>query len=309
MRAVSFAAIVLASTAAGCARTLPADRSGAALYRDLQRLVSVTATSGWEIDRIEVDDMMSAALMSVCQVAPAQRVALLAWVDAESHRRGGPVEDAWRRRGKRLNNVGDLIELARIRMVLARAIDAAPGDCPFWLEPEQPFRGRQISDDHWQLSFGGGGKAILVHQGDRSDINFGGAGRIVIGRNVGSRSGLYAGLELGASASFPKDDDGGRGGLELGIDVVTPLVYRYTLVNAYLEGEVGYLARSTESDGGFEPGVHVGFAIGGRATRKRLLFPGAVLGLSYERTFPDDADAEPLNAVKLGFRVALDWDW
>jgi hypothetical protein len=310
MRAVTFAAIVLAGTFAGCARTLPADRSGAALYRDLQRLVSVTATAGWEVDRIEIDDMMAAALMSVCRVAPAQRVGLLAWVDAESRRRGGPVEDAWKRRGKRLKDVSELLELARIRMVLARAIVAAPDDCPFWLEPEQPFRGRQISDDHWQLSFGGGGKGILVHQGERTDINFGGAGRVVIGRNFGSNSGLYGGLEVGASASFPKDDAGGRGALELGLDVVTPLVYRYTLVNAYIETELGYLAHTTESaDGDFEHGVHVGLAIGGRATRKRLLFPGAVLGLSYERTFPDDAEDEPLNMVKLGFRVALDWDW
>jgi hypothetical protein len=309
MRGIFFAAIVLASTVAGCARTLPAQRSQASLYRDLQRLVTVTATTGWEVDRIEIDDLMAAALMSVCRVAPDERTSLLAWVDAESRRRGGPVEEAWRQRGKRLNKVSELLELSRIRMVLSRAIDAAPQDCPFWLEPEHPFRGRQISDDHWQLSFGGGGKGILVHQGERTDINFGGAGRLVIGRNFGSRSGVYAGLELGASASFPKDDAGGRGALEFGIDVVTPLVYRYTLVNTYVEGEVGYLAHTTESADEFEHGMHIGLAFGGRATRKRLLFPGAVLGVSYERTFPDDADDEPLNAVKLGFRVALDWDW
>ena len=301
--------LVVALGLTACASALPADPAGAALYRDLQRLVTVRATGGWEVDRVEIDELLSVALMSVCQVTPAGRLHLLSWLDAESRRRGGPVEEAWRRRGKRLDRVEELLELARVRMLLARAVEVAPDDCPFWLEPDLAFHGRQISDDRWQLSVGGGGKGILVHQADRTDLNFGGAGRVVIGRNFG-RSGLYVGLELGASAGFPKDDAGGRGGLQFGLDAVTPIVYRYTLVNAYVEGEVGYLAHTTEeARGELDHGVHVGVAIGGRATRKRLLFPGAVLGLSYERSFPGGDTVAPLHAIKLGFRVALDWDW
>lgn len=291
----------------GCARNVPPTRPAAALYRDLERLVTVTAAGGWGLDRREVDALLPAALDSLCRVEPLQREALRAWLDVEIERAGGPVESAWRRRGKKLGKVSDLLRLTRIRAVLGHAIVQADQDCPFWLEPDEGFAGRQISDDRFQLSFGGGGKAIAVVQGDRTDLNFGGAGRLLFGRTFGSRAGVYVGAELGASASFPKDDLGERSSLLFGFDLVTPVVYRHTLTNTYLEAEAGWVGHVTEDDlTKIDHGVHVGVAFGGRATRRRFLFPGAALGLSYERT--DSDDAPPLHAVKLGFRVAFDWD-
>jgi len=291
----------------GCSRSLPPQKPAAALYRDLERLVDVTAAAGWGIDRREVDALLPAALDSLCRVEPVAREQLRDWLDAEIIRAGGPVEEAWRRRGKKLGKVSGLLALTRIRAVLGHAIVQADADCPFWMEPDPGFAGRQISDDRFHLSFGGGGKAIAVAQGDRTDLNFGGAGRLLIGRTFGSRAGLYLGLEAGASASFPKDDMGERTSLLFGFDLVAPLVYRHTLTNTYLEAEAGWVGHVTEDDlADFDHGVHVGVAFGGRATRRRFLFPGAALGLSYERT--DSDDAPPLHAVKFGFRVAFDWD-
>lgn len=315
MRRAGLAALATCAAAA-CARPVPADPSSAALYRDLTRIVTVAEATGWTIDRIEVDDVLPAALDSVCRTHAPVRAALRAWLDDELVRQGGPVEDAWRARGKRLGKVGDLLTLTRVRLVLAAADVTADADCPFWMEPTEPFRGRQISDGRWQLSFGGGGKAIAIDQGGERDLSFGGAGRLLVGRVLGPRAGLYAGLELGASASFPKDDAGGRAGLVFGFDVVTPVVYRHTLTNAYFEVEAGWLGHVSEEEPDvIDHGVHLGVAFGGRATRTRFLFPGAVLGLSVERTFPSDdaldplaSPAEPLTMVKLGFRAAFDLD-
>lgn len=305
MRAAGVA--VVAVIAAGCARRLPPQTPTAALYRDLERLVSVEATAGWSIDRLEVEGLLPAALDSVCRVDAVDRATLLAWVDTEITRAGGPLEDAWRRAGKQMSEVEHLLTLTRIRLVLDHAMTAAPADCPFWIEPDPAFAGRQISDDRWQLSFGGGGKGIVVIQGGRSDLNAGGAGRVLLGRTFGVHGGLYLGVEAGASASFPKDDSGTRSGLVLGFDTVVPLVYRYRLVNTYLEVEAGWLGHVTEEAlETVDHGLHVGVAFGGRATRTRFLFPGAALGVSYERTFPDDGPS--LNMVKIGFRVAFDWD-
>jgi hypothetical protein len=290
---------------AGCARALPPDRPTAALYRDLERLVTVAGTAGWGIDRLEVEGLLAAALDSVCRVDPVRRRALLDWIDAQIARNGGPVDAAWRQRGKRLGRVKTLLTLTRIRMVLAHADLQADADCPFWLEPDEGFAGRQISDDRWTLSGGGGGKGMGVAQGDRRDLNFGGAARLLLGRTFGSEA-LYAGVEVGASASFPKDDTGERTGLVLGVDLVTPLVYRHTFVNSYLELEAGWLGHATEEDATVDHGVHVGAAIGGRATRTRFFFPGAAFGVSYERSFPEDA--EDLHVVKVGLRVAFDVD-
>ncbi len=301
------AVIAAAAVLIGCgARSLPRDPTSAALYRDLERQVTVAATAGWNIDRLEVEGQLSDALGSVCRVDPLARRSLAVWIDEQIAARGGPVERAWRERGRRLGNVKELLVLSRVQMVLARAEAVAPFDCPFWVELEEPFRGRQISDGRWQLTIGGGGKGMIVHEGDRTDFSAGGAGRLLLGRSFGSRSALYGGIELGGTASFPKDDLGNRGNLVLGLDLVAPLVYRHTLTNAYLEGELGWLGRTSEDDlERLDQGFHAGISIGGRALRTRFFFPGAALGLSWERTV---TGAAPVTTVKLGARVAFDID-
>lgn len=293
-----------ALTATACARRpAPVEPSERALFRDLERQVTVTSTTGWRIDRLEVEGLMNAALDSVCRVEPLDRRALATWVDAEIRRLGGPVEDAWRARGKKLSAVADLIVLDRIQRTLARAEELSL-DCPFWIEPEHPFHGRQTSEGRWLLSFGGGGKATLSIQGDQQDLKAGGAGRLLLGRMFAEGHGLFAGVEIGASAAFPKNAMGERTSLQIGADVVTPIVYRRTLTNAFFELEGGWLGRTSEQDWShYDHGVHLGFTIGARGLRTRFLFPGAGLGISWERTFLDGADA---TTIKVGARVNFD---
>lgn len=287
-------------------RAAPADPTARVLFRDLERQVTVNAATGWGIDRLEVEAIMEGTLDSVCRVEPLVRRALLTWLDGELARLGGPVDAAWKKRGKKMSAVDDLLVLTRIRLVLARAEELA-NECPFWLEPETPFRGRQISERRFQLTFGGGGKGIVVRQGDRVDLSAGGAGRLLFGRTLEGGHGIYAGAELGASASFPKDEvTGERSALVIGADFVVPVVYRHTLTNAYVELEAGYLGRSTEQDwSAMDHGIHLGAALGARALRTRFVFPGVALGVSWERTF---LDGEDVTAIKIGARVAFDLD-
>lgn len=296
--------VVAILVASGCARRpAPAGPSERALFRDLERQVTVTSATGWKIDRIEVEGMMNTALESVCRVDPLDRRSLASWLAAEIRRLGGPVEAAWRARGKRLSAVSDLIVLDRIQRALARAEELSL-DCPFWLEPEHPFLGRQTSEGRWLLSFGGGGKATFSTQGDLQDLKAGGAGRLLLGRMFSGGHGVFAGVEIGASAAFPKNAMGERTSLEIGADVVAPIVYRRTLTNVYLEVEGGWLGRTSERDwAAYDHGVHAGFAIGARGLRTRFVFPGAGLGISWERTFLDGADA---TTIKIGARVMFD---
>jgi hypothetical protein len=300
---------VVVGLGACAARPLPPEKPTALLYRDLERLVTLTEAAGWGIDRLELEAMLPEVLDSVCRIERAHRAALLGWLDAEIAREGGSVEQVWRARGKKLSRVGSLLTMTRVRAALDQAMSAAEADCPFWLEPDGDFEGRQISDGQWQVSIGGGGKGIGVRQGGRDDINFGGGGRFLIGRVFDMRSALYTGFELGASASFPKDPGGERSSLVFGFDLVAPLIYRYTFVNTYLEGEAGWLGTSTEDDlGDITHGAHVGAAIGGRAARARWFFPGAALGVSWERTFPREEQGAARTTFKIGVRVVFDLD-
>jgi len=300
-------AVVVALAVAACSRTpAPKDPTERALFRDLERIVTVNAATGWGVDKLEIEKVIGPGMSSVCRVDVLGRRGLTEWLDSEIARKGGPVDKAWRERGKKLSKVDDLLVLHRVRLLLKRA-DELSMDCPFWIEPENPFTGRQISEHTWQLSLGGGGKASAIRQGDRRDLSAGGAGRVLLGRTFADGNGLYAGAELNVAASFPKDDMDQRTALQIGIDLVTPLVYRYTLLNTYFEWEAGWVGHSTEADwGDFDHGIHVGFAFGGRALRQRFLFPGAAIGIAYERLFLDGDD---LRTIKLGGRVMFDLDF
>ena len=304
MRRAGIAFAVLAASA--CVRQLPPSRPAASLYRDLERIVTVAEAAGWHIDRLEVDAVLSEALESTCRVSPQERAALAGWLDRTITAMGGPVERAYLTRGRSLKRVDDLLTMTRIRLLLARAIAVAPADCPFWMEPSDRFAGRQISDDRWQISLGGGGKGIIARKGGQSDIRFGGAGRLLLGRTFGSRSTLFSGIELGGSGAFPREEGGERGALVIGYDLVVPLVYRYTLVSSYWEVEGGWLGTGTEEDTDLEHGMHLGAAFGARALRTRFFFPGAAIGASWERTFPADGAAQ--YTFKIGLRAAFDID-
>jgi hypothetical protein len=285
-------------------RPTPREPVERARYRDLERHVTVAAATGWGADRLEIEDLLEGALDSTCRVDPAVRRSLHAWIEAEIAQRGGPVDRAWRERGKDLDRVDDLLVLTRVQRLLARTEESA-GDCPFWLEPERGFRGRQILERRFVLAFGGGGKVIGVRRGDRSDLNVGGAGRLLFGRALAGNSTILVGLEVGGSAAFPKDESGERTSLLIGADLVAPVVYREMFVNSYLELEAGWLGRSTERDwAAFEHGVHLGVAFGLRALRTRFVFPGVAFSASWERTF----EGPDVTLFKIGARVAFDLD-
>ncbi|HEY5949310.1 MAG TPA: hypothetical protein VIV40_27640 [Kofleriaceae bacterium] len=300
------ATIALGLALAACSRTpAPKDPTERALFRDLERQVTVAAATGWGVDKLEIDGLLESALDSVCRVDVLGRRGVREWLDAEISRLGGPVEVAWQRNGKKLSKLGDLMRLHRVHLLLDRA-DELSLECPFWIEPVNPFTGRQISENRWQLSFGGGGTASALQKGSVQDVSAGGSGRLLIGRMFDEGDGLYVGADVGGSAQIPKDVNGERTSLELGVDLMAPIVYRHTLLNTYWEVEAGWLGHSTEKDwGAIDQGMHVGFAFGGRALRQRFLFPGAVLAVAYERLFLDGDD---LITLKLGARVQFDWD-
>lgn len=284
----------------------PASPPAGIMVRDLQRLVDVRAARGWQIDRVEQDSLLPDALESVCRTPPDARTEALAWLDAEVIRLGGPVDVAYRARGRRMDAIEELLEWSRVRDLAVRALHAAPADCPFWAEASPGFRGRQIADDRWQLHIEGGGKGILLYTADKEDVAGGGAGRLLLGRTFGARWELVGGLELGGSAWLPKDEMGNRSGPAFAMDTVVPVGVRWRRTNSYLEATTGLLMRTREQDLESTPGWHVGFAIGARSVRSQWLIPGLAFGMSVEHTLPNHEDA--ITLVKLGLRVTFDVD-
>ncbi len=281
---------------------MPQQPAAAALHRDLERLVELADAEGWSIDRVEIEEALPPALESTCRTTLATRQQLQAWLDARIATKGGDVERVYKERGDDLSEVSELLMLTRVQMLFERSNAVANSDCPFWLRETPNFRGRQILDDRWFVSLGGGGTANLVRQNGESDLNFGGGGRLLLGRGFGPHATILSGVEVAGSAAFPRDLDGERGDLTVSLDLGIPLVYRHRRVNSYWEVEAGYVAHTPEKE--FDPahGFQVGFSVGGSASRRRWLFPGAAFGIHYERV----QDATVLHTIKLGFRAAID---
>jgi hypothetical protein len=293
---------------AGCATNYPPEPNASALYRDLERLVTVAETAGWDIDRLEVDSMLQDALASVCRVGTSTTAELIAWLDAEIDRLGGPVEKAYVERGRDLTEVEELLELTRIRMLLREGERHRAGDCPFWIDVEPEFIGQQILDDRWLVYFATSGRALFVRDDGQSDLNAGGGGRLLFGRGIGPHLSIYSGLELGAVASFPREPDGSRGKVVIGLDGAVPLVVRYRMVNTFLEAEAGWFGHVTEVEPSVEQGIHVGVAFGGQATKQILAFPGAAIAVVYERTFPRADQGLGLEALRVEVRFSAEAD-
>ncbi len=287
--------------AVACGGALPPSSSAAALHRDLERIVTLADTEGWTIDRLQLNEALPDALMSLCRTTKETRQELSQWIETQLASQGS-IEERYREKGNDFDGLEDLLTLTRIQMLLRTSMDSAAVDCPFWLEPKTDFIGRQLLDDRWFASFGGGGKGMSVVQAGEADYNFGGAGRLLVGRGFGRHATLLTGIELGGSAAFPKNEAGERGNLTLALDLVVPLIYRHRGVNTYWEIEAGYIAHTTEEDLKPAHGGHVGIAFGGTASRRRWFFPGAAFGISYERI----SEEQTLHILKLGFRVAID---
>ena len=69
--------VLLACLLAACGqRRAPNQPTERVLFRDLERQVTISAATGWGIDRIEIEDMLETTLDSTCRVDPLVRRSL-----------------------------------------------------------------------------------------------------------------------------------------------------------------------------------------------------------------------------------------
>ena len=149
--------------------TLLAARS---LIFDVRKIVEIQASGGWKIDRYEYEKMMPDTLLSVCRTTEqAHRLAL---TDAaqEVGRLGGPLADALKKNGNKIDDLKELLFATRVEQTLAEALRRAPGECSIWMTPKTDFRSLQTGVDRFTLTIEGGGTALLQIKGGHSGVAF-----------------------------------------------------------------------------------------------------------------------------------------
>jgi len=292
-----------------CAPVLPREPVERALVRDVTRIVDVRQRVGWLVDDVEVDEALPDAISSACSVSEPQRNASLAWLDGEMARLGGSPAAAWKRAGKDLDQIEELLLMARTRLLLARANDwVRAGKCPFWIEPDPGFKGVEVLGHRWILGVEAGGRLELGAENRLWGLGAGGSGRILGGYGITERAQLFLALEGGGAARFTKVPIGERATIPdfLAIFAV-PVVGRYTFGrSAFVEAEAGAMSYLNQVDGNVEFGVRLGAGVGGTYLRlKRGPLPRFSFGATVDHA-PGGGNRPAITLLSVGFRAGFD---
>lgn len=277
-------ALAVLLVASACAPVLPRDPVQRALVRDLARVVQSRAQISWFVDDLEVPEVLSDGLDSTCRVEPRKRLETLIWLNGEIARLGGPVEDAYERAGRDFDEIEDLLLWHRTRMVLRASMDwAQRGKCPFWLEVEPEFRGRQDYNRKFFLASEAGGRFYTQWEDGHLGFGGGGAARLLFGYGVSDESTIISGIEFGGSGRFTDVQFGERVEVPAFIIVgAVPVILRKHELSTYYDVEVGALAYTNQLRGRTQFGARVGAGIGFMRTRLTGFLPGITASMNYD---------------------------
>ena len=304
--AVGAALLAVAGGVAAEPAPPPPGSAEAGLLGDLEKMVESQASLGWTIDRYELEELIPTALMSVCSTPEAARDAVLEHLEARIEALGGPVEEAYRKRGNDLGKVSVLLFTSRVRALLGEAMLRAGDECPFWLEPSSSFHGLQTDAYRFTLNVEGGGLLVLHHADDKLTFGGGGSGRLLLGRGLDPRWTVLGGLEVGGHAQFEQTETETR--FPIILVVAAPLVLRGTDRTWHYEFEVAGLGYFTQTELRVSPGVRGGLLLGLSTLRIRSVMPWAGVGAAFEYVFPTSFRG-PVWSLRAGARIGFDWDF
>lgn len=299
------AALILAVTFV--ARTSAAAESYAAesLGADLERIVDAQESAGWFVDADAVNDARTALLESVCRVPVAARAEALAALEAE-HRAAGDARSLYEAEHHELTELVERALFVERKLVALRtAMTWAARDCPFWVEPDAEFGGRQGDRDRFTLSFESGGNAQVRRTGGALTIGAGGVGRLLGGYGFGGSVSLYLGLEFGGGAMLkPRVQP-----TEFVVNYfpAVPLVLRFHDVAWHYDLEAAPVALFQADNGSVSYGARLGFGIGVATLRTRGVIGWAGAVGMVEHYF--ERNARPAaDFLRGGVRVGVTWD-
>lgn len=287
------------------ARAEPLGEDARGLLADVERIVSVEQSLGWFVDRRAYEEVLPALLQSVCRAPPSARLEARAELERRS-RQAGSSRVLFARAGRELDSATkEALFLERQLGALAHALERAPHDCPFFVEPEPDFIGRQTDRNRFTLSLETGG--MLQLRRTEGDWTFGGGGtaRLLPGWGFGGVVTVLAGAEFGGGAMIRP----GVRPTQLAINYfpAIPVVVRFHDVSWHYDLELAPVALFQADDQDLSYGVRVGGTIGVAALRTRGFLPWAGLAVAVERYFENDARSAA-TFLRGGLRVGLMWD-
>lgn len=296
--------------AAGCA-PLPQTQAPRGLYVDLRKAVILQEQEDWIVDRLEVADALEGVMGSVCASTRETREDLRAWIDTQIEAEAGPgmagdpspSRQLYEQAGEMNGDIEDIRTLERVRLLLEAGEDSAT-DCPYWLEEDVEFAGREGDESRFVILAESLGGAALRWGGGTTEIGGGGGARVMLGYGFSRRLTIAIGGEVGASGTLPETDDGSRTFEAVAASAV-PILFRITDVSRHFDIELTW--RTLYPEGPARHGMRLGIGYGLSTPRVASFMPYALLWIGYE-LFPAQHGAATEHAFILGTRVGVNWD-
>lgn len=255
-----------------------------ALVFDIARIVDAEENSGWLIDENALRSLHAAVMESVCRASVETRRLALSRLEREQVALGASRE-LFRRAGSLTDQVEVALSAER-RLAALREGVAAASQCPFWLEPEAEFRGRQSVRERFIVNFDTGGTVQLRRAEGQWTIGAGGFGRLLAGYGFTHVS-LLAGIEFGGGALLEPRTEPTQ--FVINYIPAVPLIVRLHQNAWHLDLEAAPVGLFQPSNTALSYGVRAGVTVGFSSLRLRGILPWVGLGAATEYHFENDA--------------------
>jgi hypothetical protein len=275
------------------------------LAGDIERIVDAQESAGWFVDTDAVLEVRTPLLESVCRTPVSARLETVAALEAES-REAGSARSLYEAEGREVTSVVERARFAERKLFALRtAMTWAEGECPFWVQPEPKFAGRQSDRDRFTLSFESGGNAQVRRTEGAFTIGAGGVGRLLVGRGFGGSWSLLAGLEFGGGAMLkPRVDQ-----TEFVVNYfpAVPLKLRLHDVAWHYDFELAPVALFQADNATVSYGGRVGFGMAFATLRTRGFIGWAGAVIMGEHYFARSSRPSS-QFLRGGVRVGVMWD-
>lgn len=281
------------------------DPAADALVRDVSRIVGSEEGSSWFVDSHALAEVYPAVMESLCRATPNARKNARAILFARS-RESGDVRKLFEANGREMNGeVDDARRAERELSAFDYALARADTECPYWVEVEDDFRGRQGDADRFTLSLETGGLIQLRQTAGSWTFGGGGSGRLLPGYGFGGEVTLLAGPEFGGGAMLRPDTSPTE--FVINYFPAIPVIVRFHDGSWQYDLEMAAVGLFQADDPSLSYGARIGGSIGVKALRTRSILPWAGLALAYEHYVPSGGRPRA-HFIRGGLRVGFMWD-
>jgi hypothetical protein len=277
-------------------------RGESGLLADLERIVATEESTGWFVDRTSIEAIYAVVLQSVCRTSIEAREGSMLALEGRALRLGDP-KVLFTQAGEMTSAVQEALHTARVRDTLRFALNGATKDCPFYIQPQTGYDGRQSDRNRFSLSLETGGLVQLRQTAGTWGYGGGGTARLLPGYGFGSVS-ILGGFEFAGGAMLRP---GNSSSFVINYMPSVPVVLRLHQNLWHYDAEVAAVSLLQADDTRVSFGGRVGIGIGYSALRTRFIIPWAGLALAYEY-YADSGGRPAAHFIRGGARLGFQWD-